>query len=138
MSEAKSLTTPYYVAYRNMIHGNHTILLLEYNQDGGFFLDPGDALAALVKTEEVPGKKRHDVVYILHSRIKDRVRRPVDCRRHGIEPSRDGLWHAPPCNNHSWKHALYGVRRPEEIVMKVHRRAPGQHGQAQEHSDPDA
>lgn len=52
MNEAKSLTTPYYVTYRNMIHGNHTILLLEYSQDAGFFLDPGDALAALAKTEE--------------------------------------------------------------------------------------
>lgn len=52
MSEAKSLTTPYYVTYRNMIHGNHTVLLLEYNQDRGFFLEPGDALAALARTEE--------------------------------------------------------------------------------------
>ena len=52
MNEAKSLTTPYYVTYRNMIHGNHTILLLEYSQDGDFFLDPGDALSALIRTEE--------------------------------------------------------------------------------------
>ncbi|HIE46289.1 MAG TPA: diphthine synthase, partial [Nitrosopumilus sp.] len=33
MSEMKSLTTPYYVIYKNIIEGNHTVLLLEYNQD---------------------------------------------------------------------------------------------------------
>lgn len=71
MSEAKSLTTPYYVVYRNMIHGNHTILLLEYNQDGGFFLDPGDALAALVKTEE--GQARNVMTSSTYCIIASRI-----------------------------------------------------------------
>ena len=52
MSEVKSLTTPYYVIYKNIIEGNHTVLLLEYNQDKDFFLDPKDALNGLLKTEK--------------------------------------------------------------------------------------
>ena len=52
MSEMKSLTTPYYVIYKNIIEENHTILLLEYNQDKGFFLDPKDALKGLLETEK--------------------------------------------------------------------------------------
>jgi len=57
MSEIKSLTTPYYVIYKNIIEGNHTVLLLEYNQDKDFFLDPKDALNRLVETEK--GQKRN-------------------------------------------------------------------------------
>ena len=56
MSEMKSLTTPYYVIYKNLIEGNHTVLLLEYNQDKDFFLDPKDALKGLLETEE--GQRR--------------------------------------------------------------------------------
>jgi len=56
MSEMKSLTTPYYVIYKNLIEGNHTVLLLEYNQDKNFFLDPKDALSGLIETEK--GQKR--------------------------------------------------------------------------------
>ena len=52
MNEMKSLTTPYYVIYKNIIEGNHTVLLLEYNQDKGFFLDPKDALSRLLETEK--------------------------------------------------------------------------------------
>ena len=56
MSEMKSLTTPYYVIYKNIIEGNHTVLLLEYNQDKDFFLDPKDAVKGLLETEE--GQRR--------------------------------------------------------------------------------
>lgn len=56
MSEMKSLTTPYYVIYKNIIEGNHTILLLEFNQDKDFFLDPKDALDGLLETEK--GQRR--------------------------------------------------------------------------------
>ena len=51
MSEM-ALTTPYYVIYKNIIEGNHTVLLLEYNQDKDFFLDPKDALKELLETEK--------------------------------------------------------------------------------------
>lgn len=59
MGEAKSLTTPYYVIYKNMVEGNHTVLLLEYDQDRDFFLDPKDALEGLVRTEK--GQRRNVV-----------------------------------------------------------------------------
>ncbi len=52
----KSLTTPYYVIYKNVIEGNHTVLLLEFNQDKDFFLDPKDALNGLIETEK--GQRR--------------------------------------------------------------------------------
>ena len=57
MSEMKSLTTPYYIIYKNIIEGNHTVLLLEYNQDKNFFMDPKDALQGLMETER--GQKRN-------------------------------------------------------------------------------
>ena len=41
---------------KNVIEGNHTILLLEYNQDKDFFLDPKDALKGLLETEK--GQRR--------------------------------------------------------------------------------
>ena len=71
MNEIKSLTTPYYIIYKNIIEGNHTVLLLEYNQDKNFFLDPKDALEILVETEK--GQKRNvinlDTYVIVASRI---------------------------------------------------------------------
>ena len=57
MSDMKSLTTPYYVIYKNIIEGNHTVLLLEYNQDQNFFLNPKDAFSGLIDAEQ--GQKRH-------------------------------------------------------------------------------
>ncbi len=59
MSDAKSLTTPYYVIYKNIIEGNHTVLLLEYDQANDFFLDPKEAFDGLLKTED--GQNRHVV-----------------------------------------------------------------------------
>ena len=71
MSEMKSLTTPYYVTYKNMIEGNHTVLLLEYNQDKDFFLDPKDALKGLLETEKGQMRKviNSDTYVIVASRI---------------------------------------------------------------------
>ena len=71
MSEMKSLTTPYYVIYKNMIEGNHTVLLLEYNQDKDFFLDPKDALRGLLETEKGQIRKviNSDTYAIVASRI---------------------------------------------------------------------
>ncbi len=57
MSEGKSLTTPYYVIYKNVTEGSHSVLLLEYNQDKNFFLDPGDAMEGLLETER--GQRRN-------------------------------------------------------------------------------
>jgi len=71
MSEMKSLTTPYYVIYKNIVEGNHTILLLEYNQDKNFFLDPKDALLRLIETEK--GQKRNVIDLSSYAIITSRI-----------------------------------------------------------------
>lgn len=57
MKDPKTLTTPYYVMYSNALAGNHTVLLLEYNQDEGFFLEPVNALLDLLSTEKEQKRK---------------------------------------------------------------------------------
>ena len=71
MNEMKSLTTPYYIIYKNIIEGNHTILLLEYNQDKDFFLDPKDALNGLLKTEE--GQRRNVISSNTYAIVASRI-----------------------------------------------------------------
>ena len=71
MSEMNSLTTPYYVIYKNIIEGNHTVLLLEYNQDKDFFLNPKDALLGLIETEK--GQKRNVIDYSTYAIIASRI-----------------------------------------------------------------
>jgi diphthine synthase len=71
MSEMKSLTTPYYVIYKNIIEGNHTILLLEYNQDRDFFMDPKDALIGLIETEK--GQKRNVINLSTYAIVASRI-----------------------------------------------------------------
>ena len=57
MKDPKTLTTPYYVTYSNALAGNHTVLLLEYNQDEEFFLEPVNALSNLLSTEKEQKRK---------------------------------------------------------------------------------
>lgn len=71
MSEMKSLTTPYYVIYKNIIEGNHTVLLLEYNQDKNFFLDPTDAFKGLIETEK--GQKRNVISKSTYAIVASRI-----------------------------------------------------------------
>ena len=71
MSEMKSLTTPYYVIYKNIIEKNHSVLLLEYNQDKNFFLDPKDAFAGLLETER--GQKRNVIVKSTYAIVASRI-----------------------------------------------------------------
>jgi len=71
MSEMKSLTTPYYIIYKNIIEGNHTVLLLEYNQDKDFFLDPKDALTGLLETEK--GQRRNVISSSTYAIITSRI-----------------------------------------------------------------
>jgi diphthine synthase len=71
MSEMKSLTTPYFVIYKNIIEGNHTVLLLEYNQDKDFFLDPKDALTGLIETEK--GQKRNVINSSTYAIVASRI-----------------------------------------------------------------
>ena len=71
MSEMKSLTTPYYVIYKNIIEGNHTVLLLEYNQDKNFFMDRKEALIGLIETEK--GQKRNVIDLSTHAIVASRI-----------------------------------------------------------------
>ena len=57
MRDLKALTTPYYVIYKNLIDGNHTLLLLEYDQDSKFFLKPNNAFVGLSDTEKEQRRK---------------------------------------------------------------------------------
>ncbi len=52
MNEKQSLPSVYYTIYDNLIAGNHTIIILEYNNDKKFFLDPKDSLSNLLLIEE--------------------------------------------------------------------------------------
>ena len=52
MNDEKSLLTPYNIIYKNLLQGNHSILLLEYNQDQDFFLDPKNAIGRLLDVEK--------------------------------------------------------------------------------------
>ncbi len=71
MSDEKSFDTPYYILYHNLVQGNHTVFLLEYNQDDGFFLDPKEALSGLLTTEKEQKRKvlREDNFVIVASRV---------------------------------------------------------------------
>ncbi len=52
MSEKKSITTPYGIIFKNLIEGLHSVILLEYNQDESFFLDPKNAILSLLDAEK--------------------------------------------------------------------------------------
>lgn len=71
MNDAKSLTTPYYVTYRNAVVGGHTVLLLEYNEDDNFFLDPAAALRMLLEAESGQGRGvfTKDAYVVVASRV---------------------------------------------------------------------
>lgn len=71
MSDMKSLTTPYFVIYKNIVEGNHTVLLLEYNQDQNFFLDPKDALSRLIDAEK--GQRRHVIELPTYAIVASRI-----------------------------------------------------------------
>ena len=52
MSEKKSVTTPYTTIFKNLIEGLHSVILLEYNEDQNFFLDPKTAILSLLEVEK--------------------------------------------------------------------------------------
>ena len=59
MKEQQSAPTVYYSLYDNLVAENHTVIVLEYNNDSKFFLDPKEALSNLLLTED--GQKRNVV-----------------------------------------------------------------------------
>ncbi len=63
--------TAYYTIFENLKLGNHTIVLLEYNQNKNFFLDPKDAISSLLEQEKEQARKvfSGDTYGIVASRI---------------------------------------------------------------------
>ena len=59
VSEAQAIASIYYTIYSNLIAGNHTLILLEYNQEKNFFLKPKDAFNMLLDCEK---DQKHDVI----------------------------------------------------------------------------
>ncbi|RNJ79438.1 MAG: diphthine synthase [Nitrosopumilus sp. B06] len=67
----ESFSTPYYTTYKNMVQGGHTILLLEYDQEREFFLDPKDALTGLLEAEK--GQARNVIGQSTYCIIASRI-----------------------------------------------------------------
>jgi diphthine synthase len=64
--------TAYYTIYENLRVGNHTVILLEYNQNENFFLNPKDAIQSLLESE------------------KEQVRKVISDSTYGVIASRIG------------------------------------------------
>jgi len=59
MKDQQSVSSVYYTLYDNLVAGNHTIIILEFNNDTKFFLNPKDAFSSLLLAES--GQKRNVV-----------------------------------------------------------------------------
>jgi diphthine synthase len=71
MNDPKSMSTPYYTIFDNLLSKTHSVILLEYNEDKSFFLDPHDALSLLLDVEKIQNRKiiSSDTFVIIASRI---------------------------------------------------------------------
>lgn len=71
MNEKKSTITPYTSIFKNLIQGLHSVILLEYNQDENYFLDPKDAISNLLDVEKEQKRNvvNNDTFAIVASRI---------------------------------------------------------------------
>jgi len=71
MNEKKSVITPYTAIFKNLIQGLHSVILLEYNQDENYFLDPKDAISSLLDVEKEQKRNvvNNDMFAIVASRI---------------------------------------------------------------------
>ena len=71
MNDPKSMSTPYYTIFDNLLSKAHSVILLEYNEDKSFFLDPQDALSLLLDVEKIQNRKviSLDTFVIIASRI---------------------------------------------------------------------
>jgi len=71
MNEKKSTITPYTAIFKNLAQGLHSIILLEYNHDENYFLDPKNAISNLldVDKEQKRGVLNNNTFAIIASRI---------------------------------------------------------------------
>ena len=57
MNDSKSMITPYNAIFSNLLNKTHSVILLEYNEDKSFFLEPKDALSLLLDVEKTQSRK---------------------------------------------------------------------------------
>jgi diphthine synthase len=71
MNEKKSTITPYTAIFKNLTQGLHSVILLEYNHDKKYFLDPKNAISDLLDIEKAQKKSvlDDDTFAIIASRI---------------------------------------------------------------------
>ena len=71
MNEKKSTLTPYTVIFKNLTQGLHSVILLEYNHDKKYFLDPKNAISDLLDIEKEQKRSvlSNDTFAIIASRI---------------------------------------------------------------------
>jgi diphthine synthase len=71
MNDAKSMITPYNTIFDNLLNKAHSVILLEYNEDKSFFLEPQTALSLLLDVEKTQNRKiiSLDTFVIVASRI---------------------------------------------------------------------
>jgi len=71
MNDAKSMITPYNTIFDNLLNKAHSVILLEYNEDKSFFLEPQNALSFLLDVEKTQNRKiiSLDTFVIIASRI---------------------------------------------------------------------
>jgi len=71
MNEKKSTITPYTTIFKNLTQGLHSVLLLEYNHDKNYFLDPNNAISNLLDVEKEQKRNvvNKDTFAIVASRI---------------------------------------------------------------------
>jgi len=71
MNDPKSMITPYNTIFDNLLSKTHSVILLEYNEDESFFLQPQDALSLLLDTEKTQKRKviSQETFAIVASRI---------------------------------------------------------------------
>tara|TARA_B100000686_G_scaffold82712_1_gene89365 strand:- start:2255 stop:3292 length:1038 start_codon:yes stop_codon:yes gene_type:complete len=71
MNDPKSMITPYNTIFNNLLNKTHSVILLEYNEDKSFFLEPQNALSLLLDVEKMQNRKiiSKDTFAIVASRI---------------------------------------------------------------------
>ena len=71
MNDPKSMITPYNTIFDNLVSKTHSVILLEYNEDKSFFLDPKEALSLLLDAEKTHKRKviSKETFVIIASRI---------------------------------------------------------------------
>ena len=68
MNEKKSTLTPYTAIFKNLTQGLHSVILLEYNHDKKYFLDPKNAISDILDIEKAQKKNvlDNDTLSLIH------------------------------------------------------------------------